>query len=250
MGREVAMRFFVSLFAVGLMLAIAAPAGALTWDLNNTSNTSDYYLGGNAGWNLSGWGSVAPQLNDEAAVLARVNTQAANLKLGDITGGGYAINSFYTDFPGTPSLVYGSLYLSPTGGPGADVLVLLSPMTVSGSDPFTYTFDLSTPANYRTWIGPVVLPLNYDWSALDNWSAYDSAKSGTFGQVAALIGSSLYGGDYAAFFGPQIGMSGTHNTQFNVTEIQLDVVPEPLTMAGLMLGIGGLVTYVRKRRKA
>ena len=28
------------------------------------------------------------------------------------------------------------------------------------------------------------------------------------------------------------------------------VVPEPLTMAGLMLGIGGLVTYVRKRRKA
>ncbi|MBE3096543.1 MAG: PEP-CTERM sorting domain-containing protein [Planctomycetes bacterium] len=27
-------------------------------------------------------------------------------------------------------------------------------------------------------------------------------------------------------------------------------VPEPVTMAGLMLGIGGLVTYVRNRRKA
>jgi hypothetical protein len=27
-------------------------------------------------------------------------------------------------------------------------------------------------------------------------------------------------------------------------------VPEPVTMAGLMMGIGGLVTYVRKRRKA
>jgi len=29
-----------------------------------------------------------------------------------------------------------------------------------------------------------------------------------------------------------------------------DAIPEPVTMAGLMLGIGGLVTYVRKRRKA
>jgi hypothetical protein len=28
------------------------------------------------------------------------------------------------------------------------------------------------------------------------------------------------------------------------------VIPEPVTMAGLMLGIGGLVTYVRKRRTA
>jgi len=27
-------------------------------------------------------------------------------------------------------------------------------------------------------------------------------------------------------------------------------IPEPVTMAGLMMGIGGLVTYVRKRRKA
>ena len=27
-------------------------------------------------------------------------------------------------------------------------------------------------------------------------------------------------------------------------------IPEPVTMAGLMMGIGGLVTYIRKRRKA
>jgi len=33
--------------------------------------------------------------------------------------------------------------------------------------------------------------------------------------------------------------------QFDVT-----LVPEPVTMAGLMLGIGGLATYVRKRRMA
>jgi hypothetical protein len=190
---------------------------------------------------------VGPLPDDEAAVLARVNTQAAALEFGTITGGGYTINSFNTDPPGTPSLVYGSLYLSPTGGPGADVLVLLSPMTVFGSDPFTYTFDLSTPANYRTWTGGGSL---LDWSALDNWSAYDSARSGTFGQVVALINSSPYGGDYAAFFGPQIGGGDTHNTQFYVTEIDLGTVPEPLTMAGLMLGIGGLARYVRRRQRA
>jgi hypothetical protein len=36
--------------------------------------------------------------------------------------------------------------------------------------------------------------------------------------------------------------------QFVVTE--LAPVPEPVTMAGLMMGIGGLVTYIRKRRAA
>jgi hypothetical protein len=28
------------------------------------------------------------------------------------------------------------------------------------------------------------------------------------------------------------------------------IIPEPVTMAGLMLGIGSVVTYVRKRRMA
>ena len=36
-----------------------------------------------------------------------------------------------------------------------------------------------------------------------------------------MILSGPYGAQYASFFGPQIGMSGTHNTAFNVTRIQL-----------------------------
>jgi len=37
---------------------------------------------------------------------------------------------------------------------------------------------------------------------------------------------------------------------FPYQDILAEVVPEPVTMAGLMMGIGGLVTYVRKRRMA
>jgi hypothetical protein len=37
--------------------------------------------------------------------------------------------------------------------------------------------------------------------------------------------------------------------QYDITS-DVPPVPEPVTMAGLMLGIGGLVTYVRKRRAA
>jgi hypothetical protein len=37
---------------------------------------------------------------------------------------------------------------------------------------------------------------------------------------------------------------------YDITSDVPPPVPEPVTMAGLMLGIGGLVTYVRKRRTA
>jgi hypothetical protein len=232
------MRVLAGLFVVGLMLSVAGTAGALTWDL---SNVDDYRWFGSAAHNpFGGYGSVASLPNDDASILAKINTQAAGLKLGDILGGGYTINSFYTDSPGTTSAVYGSLYLSPTGGPGANVLILLSPLTVSGSGgAYEYTFDLSTHADYRTWD-----------TGVGNWTAYDSARSGTFGNVVGMINATAYSSDFAAFFGPQIGDSDTHNTQFNVTEIEVSTVPEPLTMAGLMLGIGGLVGYVRKRRMA
>ena len=45
------------------------------------------------------------------------------------------MTDFVTDPPGGPGAIYGSLYLSPTGGSGSDVLILLSPMTVTGSGP-------------------------------------------------------------------------------------------------------------------
>ena len=46
---------------------------------------------------------------------------------------------------------------------------------------------------------------------------------------------------------PWVQPSRDMTAQFVVTEVP---IPEPVTMAGLMLGIGSVVTYVRKRRTA
>ena len=56
----------------------------------------------------------------------------------------------------------------------------------------------------------------------------------------APVGGSNFSGDNPWAQPPRDVMA-----RFDVT-----VVPEPVTMAGLMLGIGGLVTYIRKRRTA
>lgn len=54
---------------------------------------------------------------------------------------------------------------------------------------------------------------------------------------------------------PDIGLrvlasEGYQDFSLTVAGLGADPIPEPVTMAGLMLGIGGLVTYIRKRRKA
>jgi hypothetical protein len=64
-----------------------------------------------------------------------------------------------------------------------------------------------------------------------------------------MINASAYSGDYAAFFGPQIGMSGMSGTTFTVTEIQLQTVPLPGAVWLLGSGLVALVSFRRKCRK-
>ena len=94
-----------------------------------------------------------------------------------------------------PDAVYGSLYLSPTGGSGSTVMINMSPLTRSGSEGnYVYSFDLTTPCDVK------LRPTGGDWG--------DAQYTGTFGGAIDWVNANEPD-NYAAFFGPQIGMSNT-----------------------------------------
>jgi len=246
-------RLMIAVVGLVLVMMVAGTANAASWTF---TNAADYYVDGDWWTNggayapvitaLPGGGSAfvparpyidsyddPPMGSDWASVFAKVNTQAPGLRVGDILGGGFTLSGM-----NHPDAVYGSLYLSPTGGSGSTVLILLSPMDRPGSgEDYIYTFDLDTHADYRTRTPPA------------DWSSYDPAKSGTFGDIIGMLSAST---DYAAFFGPQIGMSNTSGTTFTVSEIHLNTVPpvpEPITMIGVSMGIAGLGGYIRRRTR-
>jgi hypothetical protein len=226
--------------AVGLTSAAAQAAiGNLDWTF---THAADYYVDGDDGTAPSnvnympviteGTGAYVPARpwinaddtaygSDWASVFARVNTQAYHLNVGNIVGGGFALTGM-----NHPDAVYGSLYLSPTGGGGSTVLINISPMEQTASNgAIIYTFGLDSRADVL---------INSP-----NWTYAEPQGSLTFGEVIDWVDSSSYAGTYAAFFGPQIGMSGTSGTTFTVTEIGLNTVPEPATI--VVWGLLGVI---------
>lgn len=111
-------------------------------------------------------------------------------------------------------------------------MINMSPMGRTGADgSFVYIFDLNTPADVKIKNG-----LDGSWGTAET--------SGTFGGAIAWVNASAYSTTYAAFFGPQIGMSNTSGTTFTVTEIELNTVPDggaTLALLGCALvGLGAL----------
>ena len=200
----------------------------------NFTNEADYYVDGDW-WTLDGMyapvitalpgGGYAyvparpyidenddpPYGSDWAAVFAKINTQAYHLTVDTITGGGFTLTGM-----NHPDAVYGSLYLSPTGGSGSTVMINMSPLGRTGSDGnFVYSFDLETPADVKIKNGPG-----------GTWGV--AQYTGTFGGVIEWVNANA-SGNYAAFFGPQIGMSNTSETTFTVWQIGLTATPPTTT---------------------
>ncbi|MCX5653577.1 MAG: PEP-CTERM sorting domain-containing protein [Planctomycetota bacterium] len=238
----------MSVMAMMLLTCAAANAGTYTW---NFETATDYYVDGDSGTppantsylpvitvDVGAYVPARPWINsdddaygsDWASVFARINTQAYHLKVGDIDGGGFTVSGM-----NHPDAVYGSLYLSPTGGSGSTVMINMSPMGRTGAEgDFIYTFDLDTAADVKIKNGE-----DGKWGT--------ALTTGTFGGAIDYIeASDDYSDTYAAFFGPQIGMSNTSETTFTVSQIQL--TPEPATMA--LLAAGGIATLLRRRRSS
>ena len=192
------------LVAALLLLCLGSMAQATTYTWNFT-NAADYWTNNAVVTALPSGGNayVAPLVEDEAAVFARLNTQAYHLAVGNITGGKFTLSGM-----NNPAAVYGSLYLSPTGGSGSTVMINMSPMGRTGSGgAYVYTFDRDTAADVKLRDGP-----GGDWGL--------AHYTGSFGGAINWVNANAPG-NYAAFFGPQIGMSGTSGTTFTVSQIQL-----------------------------
>jgi hypothetical protein len=236
-----------AVFALLCVSTAAQAAYTYTW---NFTTAADYWTNNAVVTALPGGGSayVAPRTvnpadpddvaygADYAAVFARINSLAPvppGLRVGDIIGGGFTLSGM-----NHPDAVYGSLYLSPTGGGGSTVMINMSPMGRTGADgSFVYTFGLGTSADVKIKNG-----VDGSWGT--------AQTSGTFGGAIDWVNSSEYSGTYAAFFGPQIGMSGTSETTFTVSEIGLNAVPIPAAVWLLGSGLVGLVAIRRKRTRS
>jgi len=99
------------------------------------------------------------------------------------------------------------------------------------------TYDAQS-GDFKCVTGPIRDPVA-------SWTPYmdfNALTAGWFTQFAAVKAAGV---DYANLY-PVYAFDPTDGTQPFV----FMVVPEPVTMAGLMLGIGSVVTYVRKRRTA
>jgi hypothetical protein len=148
----------------------------------NFTNEADYFVAGDW-WTLEG-------------IYAPVITA--------LPGGGFTLTGM-----NHPDAVYGSLYLSPTGGSGSTVMINISPLSRTGSgEDFVYSFDLTTAADVKIKNGPG-----------GTWGV--AQYTGTFGGGVIEWVNANAGGNYAAFFGPQIGISNTSETTFTVWQIRL-----------------------------
>jgi len=186
------------------------------------------------------------------------------------------------------SAVYpGTLIMSPydeivysTGDLGKRLLWIysvpgLSPTQLAGNfqvkismnwEGYNYALDFSTggwmndgpnvgwvsPASWEPYNGGTIGAFGLGWWATDNdalpystnANPYDETNQADIDAWAALLQPSQLSSTGL------VRIRDNANSPWTVQELQVDMIPEPLTMAGLFLGLAGVGGYIRKRRRA
>ena len=109
-------------------------------------------------------------------------------------------------------------------------------------------FDPAPGTNTATQLDLKALAEQAAGSPID-WSPFiglQGSENMDFGWVEAVTGQAFdpsAAGTYDLAIAVEQG-----GTELVRSEMQVQVVPEPITMAGLAMGLGGLVGYIRRRR--
>ena len=243
------MRYVAAITAVALVLAVTATAGATTVTWQGVEWTE---LGSGTAV-VDGSNHLVLTPGGSAAFSAWVN------RLPTVVGGASSINAYDTPWIKVSWIDTGiDAHLidmviqdeTATGGPLCDV----------GSK---WTATVVAHAQYNGGVGE-------DYAFFSSYPSYVSDRTNNL-EHTAIVGKTADGTLYFGIDGTwasltnlvgswdfndvQLRIRGdTNATPIKFTDFQFGdnfvPVPEPLTMAGLMLGIGSLVGYVRRRRVA
>ena len=261
------MRYVKLLAGIGLLLTVAGTAGASSVvSLPNGTVTADTYYGGH-GLNAYWAESVVP-LNLSGNWVKQVSGKITNIshpsttwvEIGVIPKDKY--DYWQTAFGGgwRPAVFDKGLYVVHWDD-GTDLDLALQ----EGWDDWSSTTYHNKNGGNQPFAWPLTAP-----TASDPWEFAFTMSPTTPGNSYLSVtatNASVYGtqpfpygvtdgepvpndNDYSdAYLIAQI-WSNTEDASFSFEDVQAEVVPEPVTMAGLILGVGCLARYVRKRRRA
>jgi hypothetical protein len=244
------MRSLIAFVAAGLILAIAGTAGAVSLYVDSAPNVSG----------SPAWGPWWTQ------------TKA------DVVGGVFT-NMRTGTYPGTTTMSPYDEIVYSTGDlgkrlhwiywvPDTNIATLAAAnfqvkwVIDWGGDAWTYDWNTNDwavdsadagwvqPSSWENYNGGVIGSFGFAWWATDNDALPLSTHGNLYDEtdaadIAANAQADLLYQTYA--LGEVRYQSPTG--EWVVQTLNVSMVPEPITMAGLMLGIGGLVGYVRRRTR-
>ena len=268
------MRYLGILAGIGLLLAVAGTAGAAGYYVTDGFETSW------AGQYAPGWENVTYRHGDASS--PRMTQYSVAGATGNISAasGSYFMGLKVTAAPSTATNWWGAVVPTFVAGDALarqyspwvsvsfydDGVALPSPQLAvvpDSGDPDDWT-DIQFGQRWgkadHYWFAECMNSPEWIETSVDRTVGWHQLKltQNTAGYVTYYIDGTALGTTtnvYLDLGSPDL-MTQFNDGYFGESEVYFDnfqvgsTVPEPVTMAGLAMGIGGLVTYMRKRRQA